>query len=147
MEIKTDYSVYQLSCACWSGAEDTLQKIMDNDLEDEFADLFYEVFGDEIPDLTEVNDWLRFEDEWIFEQLGIVDVDLPDEVTISASEDLNMDENEEYEEEEISDMISDYLTDTYDYCHNGFEWEKDGDKIMVSNIDWDTTYQKERYKL
>ena len=73
MEIKQEYSVYQLSCACWSGAEDTLQTIMDNDLEDEFMDLFNEVFFEETPDLTEVNDWLRFESDWIFEQLGITD--------------------------------------------------------------------------
>lgn len=71
MEIKQEYSVYQLACECWSGAEDTLRIIMDNDLEDEFMDLFNEVFFEEIPDMTEVNDWLRFEDKWIFEQLGI----------------------------------------------------------------------------
>lgn len=71
MEIKKDYDVYQLMCACWSGAEDTLRTIMHHDLEDEFMDLFEQVWGDEIPDLTQVNDWLRFEWEDIFDYLGI----------------------------------------------------------------------------
>lgn len=75
MEIKKDYSVYELYCSAWGGAEDTLEKIMHYDLEDEFESLFYETFeyylDKRIPDLTEVNDWLRFDWEIIFKQLGI----------------------------------------------------------------------------
>lgn len=71
MEIKQDYSVYQLMCVCWSGAEDTLQTIIHHDLEDEFMDLFEEVWYGQIPDLTQVNDWLRFDWEDIFDCLGI----------------------------------------------------------------------------
>ena len=71
MEIKETFSVYELYCRAWGGAEDILQRIMHEDKEDEFVDLFYEVFGTNIPDLTEVNDWLRFEWEDIFDYLGI----------------------------------------------------------------------------
>lgn len=71
MEIKKDYDVYELMCNCWSGAEDTLRTVINNGLEDEFVDLFYEIFGNNIPSLTEVNDWLRFEWEDIFAYLGI----------------------------------------------------------------------------
>ena len=76
MEIKKDYDVYQLYCASWSGATETLQRIMDENLEDEFMDLFDEVFdtySGNIPTLTEVNDWLWFDWENIFEMLGIKD--------------------------------------------------------------------------
>ena len=71
MEIKKDYDVYDLYCCTWSGAEETLNRIMHENKEDEFMDLFYEIFGNNIPDLTEVNDWLRFEWEDIFNYLGI----------------------------------------------------------------------------
>lgn len=71
MEIKKDYSVYQLYCEAWSGAEEILSTIMDYDKEDEFLTLFEEVFYDDIPSLTEVNDWLRFDWEDIFSYLGI----------------------------------------------------------------------------
>lgn len=73
MEIKKDYDVYGLMCACWGGAEDTLRIIIRHDLEDEFMDLFDEVWYDQVPDLTQVNDWLRFEWEDIFEYLEIED--------------------------------------------------------------------------
>lgn len=71
MEIKKDYDVYQLYCEAWSGAEDILDKIMREDKEDEFMDLFEQIFYDRIPSLTEINDWLRFEWEDIFDYLGI----------------------------------------------------------------------------
>ncbi len=71
MEIKKDYSVYQLYCEAWSGAEEILSTIMDYEKEDEFLALFEEVFYDDIPSLTEVNDWLRFDWEDIFNYLGI----------------------------------------------------------------------------
>ena len=76
IEIKKDYDVYQLYCASWSGATETLQRIMDENLEDEFMDLFDEVFdtySGNVPTLTEVNDWLWFDWENIFEMLGIKD--------------------------------------------------------------------------
>lgn len=71
MEIKKDYSVYQLYCEAWGGAEEILSTIMDYDKEDEFLTLFEEVFYDDIPSLTEVNDWLRFDWEDIFSYLDI----------------------------------------------------------------------------
>ena len=71
MEIKDDYSVYDLMCVCWSGAEETLKRIIHYDMEDDFVLLFEETWGEQIPTLTEVNDWLRFDDEEILNYLGI----------------------------------------------------------------------------
>ena len=79
MIIKNDYDVYHLMCECWSGAEDTLRAIMHHDLEDEFMDYFDAIWGDEIPTLTQVNDWLRFDWEDIFNDLGINDDEIEDE--------------------------------------------------------------------
>lgn len=72
MEIKMDFDFYRLQDCCWSGAIDTLKTIYDNDMEDEFMDFLANVaFEGEVPTLTEVNDLLWFEDEWIFDALGI----------------------------------------------------------------------------
>ena len=71
MEIKMEFNFYDLQQNCWSGALDTLETIYYHDMEDEFMDYMEQVFYDEIPTLTEVNDWLRFEADEIFNVLGI----------------------------------------------------------------------------
>ena len=55
----------------WSGAEETIQVIIENDRDEEFEQLIEELFPEGI-DETHLNDLLRFEDSWIFEMLGIV---------------------------------------------------------------------------
>lgn len=72
MQIKTDYSFEDLKSQCWGGAEDTLKVIEEHGKEDLLLDLFENgIFFEEIPTLTEVNDYLAFEEEYIFECLDI----------------------------------------------------------------------------
>lgn len=73
MVIKEDYSFTDLQNACWSGAENTLNTIMEHDCEDAFMDLLEEIFDE--PTLTEVNDFLRFEYDYIYNVLGIKEED------------------------------------------------------------------------
>lgn len=54
----------------WSGAVHTLNKIIEFDKCDEFDNLIDELYPDGLTD-TELNDILWFEEEWIFESLGI----------------------------------------------------------------------------
>ena len=54
----------------WSGAEETIQVIIENDKVEEFEQLIEELFPEGINE-THLNDLLRFEDSWIFEMLGI----------------------------------------------------------------------------
>ena len=56
----------------WSGAEETIGIIVENDKEEEFEQLIEELFPEGI-DETHLNDLLRFEDEWVFEALGIAE--------------------------------------------------------------------------
>ena len=56
---------------CWCGAEDTLNIIADHDKEDALMDLLEECFSGDVPTMTEINDLLRFDDEWLFETLDI----------------------------------------------------------------------------
>lgn len=54
----------------WSGAVDTKNTIIDNDKAEEFDDLIEEVYPDGLSE-TQLNDLLWFDEEWVFESLGI----------------------------------------------------------------------------
>jgi len=54
----------------WSGAVHTKEVIIDNDKEEDFNHLIEELYPDGI-DETTLNDILWFDDDWVFEQLGI----------------------------------------------------------------------------
>ena len=54
----------------WSGAKDTAEIISENDKCGELEELLEECYPEGIGE-TELNDLLWFEDEWIFEMLGI----------------------------------------------------------------------------
>ena len=56
----------------WSGAEETIRIIVENDKVEEFDQLIEELYPEGI-DETNLNDLLRFEDDWIFEALGIAE--------------------------------------------------------------------------
>lgn len=70
MEIKKDYSFDDLKENSWSGAIDTLETIEENEKEGELMALLENTFED-VPTETEVNDFLWFDDDFIFEELGI----------------------------------------------------------------------------
>ena len=57
----------------WSGAEVTKSTIIENNKEDEFNGLIEELYPEGLSE-TQLNDILWFEDEWIFETLGIIEV-------------------------------------------------------------------------
>lgn len=66
------------------------------------------------------------------------DDDLPTDLYVWRSN-LEMEEDDDLEE-----VISDYLSDTYGFCHNGFQFlELDKDKILVTNIQWDIDEEEE----
>ena len=54
----------------WSGAVDTKEAIIDAGKEKEFNFLIDELYPDGLTD-TQLNDLLWFEEDWIFEMLGI----------------------------------------------------------------------------
>ena len=72
MYVKKDMDFNTLMDECWC-CEDVLNKIYDEDKEDEFMDFLEEYFYENIPTMTELNDLIRFDWEWIFEQLGTED--------------------------------------------------------------------------
>jgi hypothetical protein len=56
---------------CWSGAIDTLKDIERNNRENEFMSLLEELFTDGIPTDTEVNDFIWFDRNMIYECCGL----------------------------------------------------------------------------
>lgn len=98
MRIYTEISLENFEA--WSGAEDTLNRIIKEGKCDELEAILEDLYPDGI-DETQLNDILRFEEEQVFEWLGIR----------SESE-----IKEELEEamEELSDLWNEFIDDTED---------------------------------
>ena len=63
-------SDYELKNELWSGAVDTMNTIIENNKTDDLMCLLEELFFEPI-DITTINDFLWFEDDFIFEELNI----------------------------------------------------------------------------
>jgi hypothetical protein len=59
--------IYQNS---WSGAVDTLNTVLDEGKEDDLMELLDELYPDGV-DENDLNDFLWFDDDYIFNELGI----------------------------------------------------------------------------
>lgn len=83
MYIKQEMDFNDLMNNCWSGAIDTLKTIEEHDKENELISHLEEIFEtnfDNVPTMTEVNDYLWFEWETIFESLGISESENEEEI-------------------------------------------------------------------
>lgn len=70
MKVFDEMNWYDIYRTAWSGARDTVEKIEDEGKGDEFVSLIEELYPEGI-DRTALNDILWFDDEWVFESLGI----------------------------------------------------------------------------
>ena len=68
MKITSEMSLKNFKA--WSGAKDTLNKLIELDKCDELEFILDDLYPDGLTE-TELNDILWFDDEWIFETLGI----------------------------------------------------------------------------
>ena len=60
---------------------------------------------------------------------------LPNELYVKPTD---IDEEwDEMDDDEREEAMSDYLSDTYGFCHYGFNYEDDGEQIHITNIEWD----------
>lgn len=71
MYVAVEMDFWTLKNNSWSGAIDTLDDIERADLEDEFMDLMEMVFENDTPTETELNDWIWFDRDFIYEKLGL----------------------------------------------------------------------------
>ena len=111
--VKEEINAYELKERLWSGAEDVMQRIIDEDKEETFFAILSDLHCDEDGiDLTEINDLLRFESEQVYEWCGIREEDK--EYFIS---------DEEYEELKKNGVLSEtnlnIIKDNLDVnCHS-----------------------------
>lgn len=135
MEIKKDYDFNDLKNECYSGAENTLEIIEKYGLEQEFMEFLDEYFNGTPVWFEQVNDLLRFEDDVVFENIGLVENE--DEI-IDNLLDL-IDEKFDYVIENINEIISEY-----DFKNCGVvikDSENNGyDKIAYINQENSTCY-------
>ena len=68
--MKITYELDLNTFDAWSGGEDTLNRIIENGLVNEFEEMLEECYPDGMSE-TQLNDILRFDSEWIYESLGL----------------------------------------------------------------------------
>lgn len=74
MEIKKEINGFnELADMVWSGAVDTITDIQNANKEDEFMNFLEMEFFEDIPTDTEVNDFIWFERDRIYENLGLTE--------------------------------------------------------------------------
>lgn len=129
MEIKQDMDFRDLENNCWGQAVDILKEISDADKEDALMNYLEEIYYDEIPTLTEINDVLAYDWENVYKDIGIVQwndfKDLVDKKAIDKAEKVineiedkweefkDSDENKDDDGNTIYDDIEDWVNDEY----------------------------------
>ena len=74
MEIRKEINgFYALADMVWSGAVDTIADIQNANKETEFMNFLEMVFCDEIPTDTAVNDFIWFERDYIYKNIGLTE--------------------------------------------------------------------------
>lgn len=97
----------------WSGAEDTLDRIRNEGKIGALEAILEDAYPDGI-DETELNDLLRFDDEQVFEWLGIRSESVIRQELQDAKEELSD------LKEEVSDLVAEYN----DECIGIADWER-----------------------
>ena len=90
MRIAKEIGFWELCDECWD-CDDVLDAVKDADMGDALMYFLEENFYDGVPTITEVNDLLRFDGDWVLECLGI------------ESEEEEEDDDDNDDDEEIED--------------------------------------------
>lgn len=129
----------------WSGAKDTIAELTMDEMQS-LENLIDEIFYDQLPTDTEINDFVWFERDTIAQHLGYDDFDelmhrndepnFPTELTVDAVIDIDVDW-EDYDEDDKYSAIDNYLCEEYEEGATSFEWEEDEHfNVHIYNIEW-----------
>ena len=129
MEIRKEINgFYEIEEMCWSGAVDTLNDIIETNKEDEFMNFLEMIFMDreELPTDSEINDFIWFERDYIYENIGLTENGnlLEDEIEETLNESIESLENEEEFDDFCNDCekcICNEICSTVDDCKALFE--------------------------
>ena len=111
--MKVYYELDLENFEAWSGAEDTLDRIRNEGKTEVLESILEELYPEGI-DKTQLNDLLRFEDEQVFEWLGIRSESVIEQELKDAKEELSD------LKEEVSDLVAEYN----DECIGIADWER-----------------------
>lgn len=64
-------NIYDLLENCWGQARQILNEIKDADKDDDLIQHLEDIFGDQTPSLTELNDYLAYDWEYIYDAIGM----------------------------------------------------------------------------
>ena len=106
MRIAREFDFWMLRDECWD-CDDVLDAVENADMEDALMDFLEDNFCDAVPTITEVNDLLRFDGDYVLESLGI------------EPEEEEEEEDDDYEEDEEDEELEERL----DYIREG--WDDD----------------------
>ena len=73
MEYKVELSSVSAFPA-WSGGKQTLDEVVERGAEDRLTELLEMVFDNSVPSNTQINDFLWFERDYIYRELGFLDL-------------------------------------------------------------------------
>ena len=127
MEIRKEINdFYALADMVWSGAVDTIKDIQNANKEDEFMNFLEAVFCDEVPTDTAVNDFIWFERDYIYENLGLTENgELPENELAETLNDSidSLIVSDDFEEfcGDCDDCVCNKICSTMDDCEALFE--------------------------
>lgn len=127
MEIRKEINgFYELADMVWSGAVDTIADIQNANKENEFMDFLEMVFCDDVPTDTEVNDFIWFERDYIYENIGLTEngnlpEDEMEEVLNESIESLELENDFEDFCNDCEACICNDICSTVDDCKALFE--------------------------
>lgn len=118
--MKISYELDLSTFEAWSGAVSTLDRIQREGKCEELESLLEEVYPEGMTE-TELNDLLWFDDEWIFQSLGMrTESEIQSEIDEAEERIAEI-------EEEISDLMDDYRANYEDMTESECEemWKSD----------------------
>lgn len=119
--MKITYELDLNTFEAWSGGENTLNRIIENGLVNDFEAILEDCYPDGM-DETQLNDILRFDSDWIYESLGL-------ETESSLKEKI----------EDIEYQIED-LKDDFEYDIDNAELETEEEKQEYWNENYKDDY-------
>lgn len=141
LEVKQEMSFDDLKNNCWSGAVDTLEAIEKAGLEDVFMDYLEQIFCDETPTMTDVNDVLWFDDyinnDFINENKTLDDIDSLEELKEYAnnSDVYSVLDNTSYKEDLWQYLQDNYAGETLSTVFDELTSLEPNDYISFDNVE------------
>ncbi len=153
MQYTTDFNdIYELSKVTWSGANDTVEGIIKLDAEygtdyaERLISYLEEVFMDDVPSITSINDFLWFETDNIYEAIGLnSDGEIPNAVDEArangdiwyiAREDLKELEDSGLFSEDTINFLKENTAEDSSYYLDFDELEKNESEVTEEQIEF-----------